>query len=405
MKPCNWHLVLAGINHKSSTLSQREPLQLGHNDMAGAHAQIVALPGVFEATIVSTCNRVEFYFVADKSHKPFDIVRSFYTHFRGLDIAGLEDTFFILLDQHAADHLFRVTAGIDSMVLGENQIMGQVREAYSSACQVKAAGKIIHRLFHQAFRIGKQVRSDTELGQGACSVSSATVDMLKSKVKPAEHPLILFVGINKMINLAAQRLHRRGYHRFLFANRTGRKAVEFAAAYKTTGHSLEELPELIVKADVLISCTGADSPIITDRVIARRLATCPGHRLIIADMATPRDVKLSTDFEGVDLYDLDDVQRFVAEQQANRKNAIPQAEVLIDRKREQFVYWYEHIQHEDGYNGLGEEFEKIRREELETVKGELTPELREALEQATRRMTEKMLHVKMRATAQNTKLE
>ena len=164
----NWHLVVCGVNHHETSVERREPLQLGREDIASAHAQFSRMAGVKEATIVATCNRIEFYAVTDKTIDVFDLVARFYSRFRQFDLSAMRDDFYIRKNKHAVVHLFRVAAGIDSMVLGENQILGQLKEAYSSACAVKAAGKVLHRLFHQAFRVGKQVRTNTELGKGAC---------------------------------------------------------------------------------------------------------------------------------------------------------------------------------------------------------------------------------------------
>jgi len=191
MVKVDWRLVVCGTNHKSSGLEQREALQIGAEDIARAHAELAQIAGVLEATIISTCNRIEFYLVAELPHHSFDIVTEFYRRFREIDITPQRDVFYVHRGKHAADHLFRVAAGIDSMVLGENQIQGQIKDAYTSACAVKIAGKIIHRLFHHAFRIGKQVRTDTEMGRGACSVSSAATDLLKSNLDKSARPIAL----------------------------------------------------------------------------------------------------------------------------------------------------------------------------------------------------------------------
>ena len=399
MIACNWQLVVCGINHKTSSLEQREPLQLGRDDMARANALFCDLRGVKESVIVSTCNRIEFYMVADCDHKPFDIVAAFYHQFRCLDMANLESHFYMRHDKHAASHLFRVSAGIDSMVVGESQILGQIKEAYSSACAVKAAGKVLHGLFHQAFRIGKQVRSDTELGKGACSVSTATIEMLKAKLDDLSDPVILFIGINPMISLSADRLKRRGFNRFLFANRTAGKAVEFALRYNAAGYPLDRLPELLEKADVVISCTGSNLPIINDEIISPVAAARPGRKLVIADMAMPRDVELTRDYPGIEYYDLESVKRHVEGRQSRREDSIPEVETIIDRKLEQFMFWFDHVRHEPIYNGLGETFEKIRHQEMERVLEMLPEETRDAVDRATRRVVDRLLQINARTSA------
>jgi glutamyl-tRNA reductase len=399
MIPCSWQLVVCGINHKSSALERREPLQVNREDMARANATLCDLPGVRESVFLSTCNRIECYMVVDRDRNAFDIVSEFYRQLRGLDISQLEPRFYSRKDKHAADHLFRVSAGLDSMVVGENEILGQVKDAYSSACNVKSAGKVMHRLFHQAFRIGKQVRSDTELGQGACSVSTAMIEILKPYLEAREKPTILFVGLNQMITMATARLKRRGYDRFIFVNRTLQRAVEFAKQHNATGHNLDELPALLADADIVITCTGSNDPIVTDDTIDGMAEAHSGKKLVIADMAVPRDVELKRKHPGVTCYDLETVKSHVENQQSIREDAVPDAEVIVDRKLEQFMYWFEHVRHEPIYNGLNEIFETIRREEMKRIVKEIPPESRDAIDRATRRLVERISQIKTRTEA------
>lgn len=405
MIPCTWQLVVCGVNHKSAPLEQREPLQVNREDMARANATLCDLAGVRESVFLSTCNRIEFYMVIDRDRRAFDIVADFYAKLRGIDVAGLESQFYARKDKHAADHLFRVSAGLDSMVVGENEILGQVKDAYSSACNVKSTGKVMHRLFHQAFRIGKQVRSDTELGHGACSISTAVIEMLKPRLEASGNPLILFVGLNQMITLAAARLKRRGYDRFMFANRTPQRAVEFAEQHHASGHGLDELPKLLADADIVISCTGSNDPIITDDSIGGVIEARPDKQLTIADMAVPRDVELKKEHPGVTCYDLETVKSHVENRQSMREDAVPDAEHIVDRKLEQFMYWFEHVRHEPIYNGLNEIFETIRLDEMKRVLKELPPDSRDAIDRATRRLVERIMHIKTRTDTSVEKAE
>jgi glutamyl-tRNA reductase len=398
----DWQLVACGINYKSSSLTQREPLQIGHDDMAKANSIFSNLTDVKESAIVSTCNRVEFYFVADRIHQPLDIVEKFFDRFRNIDITDVKENFYTKKNRHAAAHLFRVAAGIDSMVLGENQILGQVKDAYSSSCAVKASGKIIHRLFHQAFRVGKIVRSDTEMGKGACSVSSATVEMLKTRMNGLRDPIVLFVGINQMISLAASNLYRLDINKFLFANRTVEKAVSMAKKYKADGFSFEQLPKLIAKADVIITCTSADHPIITKRMLEDVLLSSPEKKLIIMDMAVPRDIDVEKNYnKNCEILDLEDVQQFVKDQQTRRALAIPEAEKIIDRKLDEFIYWYSHVRYEPIYNGLDGLFESLRQQELAGVLNELDNRTRTRIDDATKNLINKLLQIKLKAGINN----
>ncbi len=379
---------------------------MGREELAKAHALLCSHPQVLEATIVSTCNRVEFYFVVKKQQSPFEVVASFYRELRGIDITSLEKSFYVRRNTHAVDHLFHVTAGLDSMVLGENQILGQVREAYSSACAVRAAGKVLHRLFHQAFRVGKQVRTDTEMGKGACSVSSASMELLKKKIAPLDKPTVLFVGINQMIALAASHLSKLECGAFLFANRTVEKAVRFAEKYEATGYPLTELPTLLAQADVVVCCTGSEQPVISRTMLKNLLAENPEKKLVIMDMAVPRDVETDGELSpNIDILDLEDVHAFVKQQQHKRELAIPQSEEIIERRLDEFMYWYDHVCHEPTYLSLEESFDEIRRQEIAPLLEKLPPSLREEVETVTRNLVEKLLKAKGQTETSSIKTE
>lgn len=397
LQSIDWRLFLCGISYKTSSLEEREPLQINGEQIAAAHALFASLPGVLESTIVSTCNRIEFYFVGEIKYDPFQVVQSFYRRFRELDVSELKPHFYIHSNQEAAAHLFHVAAGIDSMVLGENQVVGQLRDAYSSACAVKAAGKIIHRLFHQAFRAGKLVRTNTEMGKGACSVSSAAVDLLKTRIDGLDKPNVLFVGINQMITLAAKNLHRLNCGDFFFANRTRTKAIEFASEYKSTGHSLHEIPELLGKTDILFSCTSSDTPVLGTDVFHSYLRANPNSKLLVMDMAIPRDIAIDDAYsDRIEVHDLASIEQFVKDQQQKREDAIPQAEEIIERKLAEFSYWFEHVIREPVYNGLKDSFELVRTQELVEILKKLPPEMRKEVDGATRQMVNRLLKLKIR---------
>lgn len=399
MHSSNWHLIVCGTSHKVSSLKEREPLQVNGDEIAAAHAAFSDLADVREATILSTCNRVEFYFVTRRKVDPFEVVAAYYARARKLDVDRLREKFYVKKGRHAADHLFRVAAGIESMVLGENQILGQVRDAYSSACAVKAAGKIIHRLFHQAFRVGKQIRTDTEMGKGACSVSSAAMDLLRTKIDGLESARVLFVGINQMIQLAAGNLRGLDNVSFWFTNRTEQKAADFAAGYGARGFGLEQLPRLLPQADIIVTCTGATLPVITSAMLNTAARSRPDKRLVVVDMAVPRDVDCPPEgIPGCEVYDLEDIKAFVAEQQRKRQAAIPQVERIVERRLDEFVYWYEHVLHEPIYNGVGDVFERVRLDEVIPLLDRLSQKDREVVDRATRRLTQKLMQLRLHAT-------
>jgi len=401
----NWQLILCGINHKNSTSEERGGIQIGNDEIAEAHALFGSLPGVMESTILSTCNRIEFYFVREKGDDPFELIRSFYKQLKNIDISSLREKFYIKKGRHVAEHLFKVSAGMDSMVLGENEILGQVKTAYSSACSVKTAGRVIHRMFHQAFRAGKQVRADTEMGRGACSVSTAAVALVKTKIDISARPDILFIGSNKMIALAASAFAKSHHGRFLFANRTVSKIEDISGRYNAESHSLENLSGLIADVDIVFTSTGSSAPIITRQIIDKTMALNKdrfrqsSRKLIIIDIAVPNDVERDIDYGPlIEIYRIEDVERYIKDLQNRQQLAIPQAQTIIDKLLGEFVYWYNHIKFEPIYNGLGNAFEEIRRQEMERVINMIPENLRDEVEKATNRLTNRLLHLKARTT-------
>jgi glutamyl-tRNA reductase len=401
----NWHLILCGINHKNSTSEERGVIQIGNDEIAEAQALFASMPKMMESTILSTCNRIEFYFVRETDEDPFELIQSFYKRFKNLDISNLCEKFYIRKGKHVAEHLFEVSAGMDSMVLGENEILGQVKAAYSSACSVKAAGRVIHRMFHQAFRAGKQVRADTEMGKGACSVSTAAVTLAKTKIDSAARPDILFIGFNKMTALAASAFAKSHHDRFIFANRTVSKIEDISKKYSAESHSLDDLPKLIANVDIVFTSTGSPDPIITKEIIAKAVSlnknrfVKSSRKLIIVDIAVPNDVESGIAFgTSIEIYRIEDVERYIKDLQNRQQLAIPQARAIIDRLLGEFAYWYNHIKFEPMYNGLGNAFEEIRRQEMERILKIVPENLREEIDEATNRLTNRLLHLKARTS-------
>lgn len=400
MTGTQWQLVVCGVNHKCAPLGEREPLQIGPEALPRAVAHLGTLPGVMESVIVSTCNRVEFYMVLDASRDALETVRAFYAGFAAPQELRLPGGFYVYKDREAAAHLFRVAAGLDSLVVGENQIVGQLKSAYSSSCAVKGAGKLMHRLFHQAFRVGKAVRADTAMGRGACSIAGACAALLKPKMAQLQNPALLFVGVNQMIALAASYLAKSGPGRMTFANRTREKAVEIAAGYGGTGHGLDELPALLAEADFVVTCTGAPHAVIDEPVLREALAARKGRKLTIMDMAVPRDV----DYKGaerpdLEIIDLDQLKSFVEERRQEANEAIPEAEAIVEQKLNEFMYWYGHVLQEPIYNNVEARFEAIRREEFGPLLAGLDPVLQGAVEMASRRLVNRLMQIKIRTDA------
>ena len=385
-------LTLVGINHQTSTLKEREPLQLGRDELPLVDNLLMAPKDMREAAAVCTCNRIEFYLVLRDTADPFAVVAGAYRKHRNLDLAPLREKFYLRTEANAVHHLLLVAAGLSSMVLGETQIFGQIKQGYSQACSVKSAGKILHRLFHQAFRTGKKVREETAIGRGAVSVGGIAARMVNERMSKDANPLIVFVGVNDMISLAAEHLHSNGYRNFAFANRTLEHAAPLARVYRAACQPLTALDILLESAAVVITCTGAETPIITRPLVQTARAASTKPTLLLMDLGVPRDVETEAgELAGVTVVDLDVMNRELTSRLEERASAINPAQDIVEQKLSEFMYWYEPVRQEPMYNGLAETFEQARCAELAAGGEHVSSEFRETLDQFSLRLVRRLL--------------
>ena len=286
--PPSSNLAVCGISHRSAVLSEREPFHVGRGDLIPCVKLLRTIPGVREAALVVTCNRLEAYMVLDDGIDPFATMCEFYRRKKGIETAGKRDLFYVRHASTVARHLFRVVAGLDSLVLGEYQIQNQVKEAYSASCSAKGAGKMLHKLFHSAFRAGKAVRSKTVIGGGQYSVAGVALRLLKEELD--RNDPVLIVGVNESTRIVADGLSAAGFKNLLFANRTLPKAERMAARFGGEAFGLDDLPGLLARCRGLVTSTGAPGVVIGSRVIERCRADHGSVPALVVDMAVPRDV-------------------------------------------------------------------------------------------------------------------
>lgn len=310
-------------------------------ELTRANRILLRLPAVRESAVVSTCNRVEFYLVVDDAADPSGLVGALYDKMGRRDCRPHLHLFESRYGRAVAHHLFRVAAGVESAVVGESEVLGQVKDAYSAACAAGSAGKLIHRLFHQAFRVGKRVRTDTSIGRGACSVGSAAVEMLGEWMADRSDTNVLIVGVNRMTRIAATRLATYYACRLTFANRTASKAAALASTLGAEGYGLDALPELMSRADAAILCTSSPDPIVTREMLTGVLSRRGAKSMVLVDLAVPRDVDVPHSWSPlVEVIDLDDIGRFVAGRQREREREVPHAEAIIRSVLDEFQLWY-----------------------------------------------------------------
>ncbi|UZJ80395.1 glutamyl-tRNA reductase [Fictibacillus sp. KU28468] len=334
------HILVAGLNYKTAPVEIREKVAFNPNEMDQALKALRERKSILECTIVSTCNRTEVYAVVDQIHTGRYYMKSFLAEWFSIDTNELNPFLFIREEEIAVEHLFRVAAGLDSMVLGETQILGQVRDSFLLAQQEGTTGTIFNHLFKQAITLAKRSHSETEIGENAVSVSYAAVELAKKIFGGLEKKDILIVGAGKMGELTAKHLHSNGVASVHVVNRTFEKASELAGRFEGTAHPVEHLTSVLAHADIVITSTGSDSYVITKEMVQSVLKQRKGRPLFMVDIAVPRDLDPSLDeLESVFLYDIDDLEGIVEANLAERKKEAEKIEIMIEEEIIGFHSW------------------------------------------------------------------
>jgi glutamyl-tRNA reductase len=349
-------LCITGFNHKTSTVGEREQLQLSGMDIQSSLQSLKSIDGVLGIIIISTCNRLEFCFVIEESLEPFNILKEFYLEGFNIDLEQYKDIFYTHTGSAATSHLFRVISGMDSLVFGEYQVQNQVKDAYSAACAAKTADKTQHKLFHAAFRTGKKIRSATSLGSGKRSVSGAASKIFIESLDKSES--IAIIGVNENTNIIASELQKAGFSSFVFVNRTLYKAEMMAEQYGGMAASLDKVEQALLDSDAVFTCTGASGFIISNEIIGRLRLQKQLPRLII-DMAVPRDVDSAFLPEGIDYYDIGNLQEFLGNEESHRLEDLPAAEKIIADETSIFDTWSS-LAADEILEPYAEKFEMIR---------------------------------------------
>lgn len=415
------NLFLAGLDHTTAPVEIREQLAFNPTDLPAALLRLTnrrsARPPLFtEAVILSTCNRVEVYGVAADEGTAYNLV-AFLADFHGLNEHDFVHTLFFYQGEDVAQHLCSTASGLRSLVLGEAQIQGQVRHAYELAGKAGTLGPVLHRLFQHALGAGKRVRSETNLGQGAASVSQAGVELARRRLGELEGRTVLLVGSGEVSELAAQNLLANGADRLMVVNRTLAHAEELAHRYGAQAFGFEDLPHALARADIVISSTAAPVPILYRQHIADALAAkqqtlslggngqsngnghCPPAMLLI-DLAVPRDI--ATDvatLPGVHVYTVDDLHEVVRATLDQRSTVASIAGAIVDQEVTQFLAWLRTQEAVPALTMLRQHAEDLRSAEFERVLrrlNDLSPEQRSVVEGLTRSLVNKLLHTPTR---------
>ena len=376
-------LFVIGINHKTSTLFEREKFQINKNDLSDALMYMMSMTEVEGAVIVSTCNRLEFYLVLVQNADPFWIISDFYLGKGIMDTCESKNKFYLYEGIDAAKHLLKVSAGLDSMVLGEYQVLGQIKDAYSIACSANAADKILHKLFHTAFRAGKAVRTKTKISSYNKSLSHVAFNIIKEKLR--KENVITIVGVNQNTKIIAEKLYKAGYRHLIFVNRKLYKAEELAEKFNGIAFSLDCIEEAMISTRCILSCTGAPGYIINSALI-NKVYSKSGNPQLLIDMAVPRDINTNGLIDDIKVIDLEELKKYLEEERKAIIMDLSDAEKIIMDEVEKFNVWNE-LQADESMSFLNEKIENVRLQLLDEKKPHLSTGEFELLDNFSRSLT------------------
>ncbi|GIP30056.1 glutamyl-tRNA reductase [Paenibacillus sp. J23TS9] len=389
------HIVVVGLNYRTAPVEVRERFTFEQNELPEALSQLMLTKSVMEGVVVATCNRTEIYVVVDRLHMCGYFIRSFMEQWFDIPREEFTQHLYIYEDQQAISHLFRVTCGLDSMVIGETQILGQVRTAFLQSQQEKATGTWFNMLFKQAVTLGKKAHSETSIGESAVSVSYAAVELGKRIFGMFDDKKVLILGAGKMSELTVKHLYANGAEEVIVANRTLARAEELASKFKGTPCTMEKALERLHEVDILISSTGAKDYVLDRAQVSESMKKRQSRPLFIIDIAVPRDIDPAiAELNNVFLYDIDDLEGIVESNLEMRRAEAAKIEVMIKEEMDEFYHWLKTLGVRPAIRALQEKSSNIHEETLQSLFNKL-PELDEHQRKVIRRLTKSIVNQMM----------
>jgi glutamyl-tRNA reductase len=387
------YLTVLGINHRTAPVEVRGQVAFPPDQIARALAELTALDGMREAAILSTCNRTEVYCTLDDASP--EIIANWLARFHQLDQGSLQPHLYSYQEAEAVRHILRVAAGLDSMILGEPQILGQMKDAYQQSLQANSIDTLVNRLFQHTFSVAKQVRTDTAIGASPVSVAFAAVSLARQIFGKLENQTALLVGAGETIELTARHLHEQGIGKIIIANRTVSRAHELASQFNGYGIGLDEITAHLEEADIVISSTGSTEPLITRDQVRTALKKRKHRPVFMVDIAVPQDIAPNVaELDDIYLYTVDDLKQVIEENLRSREEAALQAEEIIDSQVERFMAWVQSLDAVPTVRAYREYAESLGDAEIEKAGRQLengTPP-QEVIETLTRNLVRKLSH-------------
>ncbi|WP_010678316.1 glutamyl-tRNA reductase [Bacillus timonensis] len=390
------HTIMVGLNYRTAPVEIREKLTFDSDSIVQAMKELKGKKSILENIIVSTCNRTEIYAVVDQLHTGRYYIKDFLSQWFGIDKEEFTPYLTIFEDEGAVEHLFHVTCGLNSMVVGETQILGQVRSSFLSAQEKGTSGTVFNHLFKQSITLAKRAHSETEIGSNAVSVSYAAVELAKKIFGDLSNKNVLILGAGKMGELAAQNLHGSGVGKVTVINRTFEKAQVLADKFNGQAKTLEELQCALVDADIMISSTGAKGYVITKEMMQDVERMRKGRPLFMVDIAVPRDLDPElSDLESVFLYDIDDLEGIVEANIQERKVAAEAIELMIESEIVEFKNWLNTLGVVPVISALRNKALAIQAETMESIERKL-PNLSERERKVLNKHTKSIINQLLR---------
>jgi len=390
------HIVIIGLSHKTAPVEIREKLAFAPTAMERPLRQMLELPTITEGLIVSTCNRVELCAVTKEPDAAIAELRRFLAEYHEVSPEEINENLFDYQGEEAIRHLFRVSSSLDSMVLGEPQILGQIKTAYGYAAEFKTAGLILNRFLHKAFSVAKRVRTETAIASNAVSVSFAAVELARKIFDRLDNKGVMIIGAGEMCELAARHFVANGISKVLVTNRTFERAEKLAAEFNGKAVPFDSFVDHLAEVDIIMTSTGAPNFILGKRQMEEVLKRRKNRPMFLIDIAVPRDIDPKVnDISNTYLYDVDDLQGVVQANLKERQKEAGKAEAIVEQEIGQFHLWLGNLEVKPTVIALRRKLDEIRQQELEKTFGnlkDLTGKQRKSIEAMAGAIINKILH-------------
>ncbi len=386
-------LIVIGWSHKNAPVKFRDKLFLSKDEIQCLVKEAVQPDFIQELTILSTCNRTEFYFISSDSGSLINWVKDKYNSIlkRNIDFADGEP--YTQQGSETIKHLFRVASGMESMMLGENQILSQVKTAHEHLLMSSGKTPLLNQLFRDAVSCGKAVRTDTDLCRGAVSISLAAVELAKRIYSSFQKQKILLVGAGESAELTAKHFQENGAAQFVIVNRSEERGKRLAEKFSAEYAELSEIPELLKQVDIVVAATHSKEYLLTSQQVNQALSARQYKNLLLIDISTPRNIDTEIHkIQEVFLYDIDHLENVISENLEKRKGEIPTAELIIQEHSKKFMSWFKSLKVKPTISLLTQYYEKIRTEELQRYEHKASADEKDAMAKLSKGLVRKLLH-------------